>query len=69
MAAKPRKQAAPAARNKSSANAGNKAVDKRSEKRISMPGVRASHDRRPRFAELLLGISQKCRAWTRSTKC
>ena len=59
MAAKPAKQATPAARNKSGARSGDTAADKRSGKRISVPGVRASHDRRLRFAELLLGISQK----------
>ncbi len=59
MAAKPGKQATPAARNKSGTKSGEKPVDKRNGKRISVPGVRASHDRRLRFAELLLGISQK----------
>ena len=63
MAAKTKKSAPPAARSK----AGNKAVakrvekraDKNDDKRVSVPGIRASHDRRLRFAELLLGISQK----------
>ncbi len=47
MPAKPRKSAVVAARSK------------RSDAHASVPGVRASHDRRLRFAELLLGISQK----------
>ena len=35
------------------------AAAKRAAPRVSVPGVRASHNRRLRFAELLLGISQK----------
>ena len=54
MAAKPNKPAAPA-RGKNN----DKAADKRNGSRGGVPGARASHDRRLRFAELLLGISQK----------
>ncbi len=54
MAAKPNKPAVPA-RGKT----GDKPADKRNGSRGGVPGARASHDRRLRFAELLLGISQK----------
>ena len=59
MAAKSKKPAPPAARARAGDKAAGKRTEKREDKRVSVPGARASQDRRLRFAELLLGISQK----------
>ena len=60
MAAKPKKSAAPAApRAKAAGKRSAPRPDKRDDNRSGVPGARASQDRRLRFAELLLGISQK----------